>query len=237
MLSATDEANRLKVRLMTAGHDPEVCESIAKEALIKMNSLIDSALQEAYGAAADMGYLNGLEEFVDDLRIFRYGNTYRVWTDSGETNFTDPPYPMLPGLLKNAKTAKDGSKYKVIPMKEKGSTALTTEQAIKEMNAERQRLKELREDKPYMDQTRPANFIEMYSMQKERTKRLKDAKNTNTAGGPVNFKTASSKQDATSKWIHPGKDKDMSPILEDINRSLAVQIDDIIKYVISEYEV
>ena len=52
----------------------------------------------------------------------------------------------------------------------------------------------------------------------------------------VDFRTASSKQDATQKWVHPGKNIDMSGALNNINDRLHEEIDRTVEEVIRMYE-
>ncbi len=52
------------------------------------------------------------------------------------------------------------------------------------------------------------------------------------SSGEVNFRTASSKQDANTKWVHPGKEGDMTKKLRDINARMGLAIDQIINRVI-----
>ena len=232
MLNVDSEISRLKARLSLSGLPPEVVEDMVNEASSMIHKMIDDSVNEAYNAAADMGYVNGLDEFVKELRVMKFGNSYKVWTESGRTDFSNPPFPMLPKLLKHAEIAKDGSRYKTIPIRQKGALAMTSEQVSREISAERQAIAKARENKPYVSSDRPANFLEMYSTQKERVNRKRQFEKSTAA---TDFRTASSKQDANSQWMHPGNRADMSGVLNDINRDLEQQINNIVSFVISRY--
>jgi len=64
-------------------------------------------------------------------------------------------------------------------------------------------------------------------------KKAKDAENNNE--GEVNFRTASSKQDANTKWVHPGREGDMTQKLRDINARMGLAIDNIIQETIDKH--
>jgi len=147
-----------------------------------------------------------VDDFVQQLRATRFGSDYKIVTNSGQTDFTVPPFPMLPKLLKNAKVAKDGSLYKVIPVKQnpKKKRAITTVDIMRQINESRRASKEAK-------------------------KAEKDS------SGEVNFRTASSKQDANTKWVHPGKEGDMTQKLRDINARMGLAIDRIIQDTIDKH--
>ena len=52
----------------------------------------------------------------------------------------------------------------------------------------------------------------------------------------IAFRTASSKQDPSSKWVHPGKHADMTSVLYNINAKLHDDIDILIQDTIRRYE-
>jgi hypothetical protein len=234
MLNVDSEISQLKSKLTMAGYPNELVNEMAEEASSLINKMIDDSVSEAYNAAAEMGYVSGLDEFVKELRVMKMGNSFKIWTESGSTDFSDPPFPMLPKLLKNANIAKDGTKFKVIPIRDRGAMVMTSDQVTREMNAERQSISKARENKPYAQGDRPANFLEMYSTQKARVDRKRQFEKQT---GAVSFRTASSKQDANTQWVHPAKQADMAGVLNDINRDLEKQIDEIVSFVVSRYEV
>ena len=53
--------------------------------------------------------------------------------------------------------------------------------------------------------------------------------------GNVDFRTASSKQDASTKWVHPGKKLDMTLTLMDINARMGLAIDDAIQEIMDKH--
>jgi hypothetical protein len=170
----------------------------------------------------------------------RRGQAFEVVTKSGREDFSEPPFPMLPKLLKNGKTAKDGSIFKVIPLKEKSSTsslAVTTEEAFKSINSNRETLKEQRRARIKEGKTGSIDPFQgldgigpMLAASKSETKKISE-----TQSGPVNFKTASSNQDANAKWVKPGKSADLTDKLVNINNDLQYSIDSAIEQIIRKY--
>lgn len=183
-----NEIIRLQMKMTMNGYTLEetnyLINKIEEEVRISSYDLLNEALQKVktQGASSDT--------FVEEVTAVRNGDSYRITTDSGRTDFSIPSFPMLPNLLKNAKVAKDGSRYKVIPIAEKSS---------------------VKSDSIF---DRPKQSV----------------------SGNVNYKTASSKQDANTQWVHPGKDLDMEYLLENTNVELDRDIMQSISDIISKYE-
>lgn len=233
MLNVEDEISRfrstLRLRDMPADLIDGVCDEIRDKIRVESYDVLESAIQEAHEAGEDYR----LEDFVYQLRAVRIGDYYKITTDSGKTNFSTPPFPMLPRLLKNAKIAKDGSRYKVIPIANKGAPGLTTEKAMGDLNRARHEMKTIRGHKKRDPSDRGETFIDLYGKQRSRHK--DDIQKSHVNAG-VNFRTVSSKQDPNKQWVHPGKSGDMTDTLKRINDGLQQQIQDIIHEVITTYE-
>ena len=172
------------------------------------------------------------------------GPSFEITTDSGRTDFSEPPFPMLPRLLKNAKVAKDGSLYKVIPIKNKTDNkriSVTTEAAYENINNARRIAKEQRDVEREVGQgfgTTDAlkgmdTFAAMQSINRSRQKQPKQGQ---IDGPTINFRTASSKQDPNKSWVHPGKNRDVSGPLREINMNMHDNIDRVIEDIIRRHE-
>jgi len=136
-------------------------------------------------------------------------NLMRLVTESGNMNFPEPPKPMLPFLLKNAKPMKDGSGvYKVIPVDSPGKqpkkTSMNIYDSWKQLNAER---------------------VESARRQYDKV-----------APKATKFRTATSKQDASSRWVKPAKDNDFSEEVRNINAELESTMEQVVREIIREYE-
>jgi hypothetical protein len=132
--------NDLRVRGQTADSAETLCRVARQEIITEVSYIIEKFVLEA----KEVGIAKSANEFVDQLKVARIGGQYEMRTDSGKTDFTVPPFPMLPKLLKNAKVAKDGSLYKVIPIEDKSSLAnkpLTTQEIMNSINKSRRSIK------------------------------------------------------------------------------------------------
>jgi len=233
MLTISDEINRLRNLYAMKGVPDDFINGISEEIDQTIRSeiydVLDFAMQRAHEAGEDYR----LEDFMNELTAVRIGDSYNITTDSGKTDFSTPPFPMLPKLLKNAKIAKDGSRYKVIPLSGKGTPGLTTQKAMGDLNRARHEMKELRGHKKRDPSDKGETFIGMYGKQRSKHK---DDIQKNHVYSNTQFRTVTSKQDANTQWVHPGKSGDMSDILKEINNDLQQQVQDIIQSVITQYE-
>ena len=244
MLDANAEINGLRQRLRLKNLSESVCDQICDEASRDISSQTSNVLADAMNEAVNAGGDMMSAEFIDELKSVRNGNGFDIITASGQTDFSEPPFPMLPKLLKNAKVAKDGSLYKVIPIKAKESQgqnriAVTTEAALQNINEARYRAKEERdaekESKRMMSSDAMRGGDIFSTVMGMNPVGAKQGKERNT-GATIAFRTASSKQDANTQWVHPGKMKNMSGQLREINMQMHDSIDRIIQETIREYE-
>ena len=239
MINIEFELDRLRADLRWKGYDFNDIDYVIELARNDIDATIEEILDNAMLEAAQIGEAIGADKFVDELQVMRDASSYRLGTASGKTDFSEPPFPMLPKLLKNAKTAKDGSRYKVIPIRRKTPTvdntrALGTEQTIGAINEARRQMRANRQMRSLDPTNRPSNFGEIRN--RARHLRNENRNRVKPGGGGIDFRTASSKQDANTRWVNPGKDGDMRPVLNQINANLQQMIDDIITSVIAEYE-
>jgi len=244
MLDANAEIQRLRQRLRIKNLSDSVIDEICDDAAREISAATSDILADAMNAAVNLGGDVGSEELIDELRAVRTGPSFEITTDSGRTDFSEPPFPMLPKLLKNAKTAKDGSLYKVIPIKQKTknkSIGVTTEAAIQNVNNARHIAKEQRDAERETNRRTLSpdvmGGVDTFSaLQSINTARQKQS-NIGQQNGPViNFRTASSKQDPSTQWVMPGKDRDVTAPLREINMRMHDDIDRVIENIIRMHE-
>ena len=220
MLDPNAEIARLRQRLRFKNLSEFVVDQICDDAAIEISNVTSSLLADAMDDAIRAGHDAKSADFIEQIRAIRMGSTYQVTTDSGQTDFSQAPFPMLPSLLKNAKVAKDGSLYKVIPIKQKNSdnssnqVAKTTEAAMQNINKARHAAKTAKDEnnKTYTSPNAMKGMDTVAAMQeisKFRTSSTKEKSIEPT----INFRTASSKQDPNTQWINPGRKVDMSGIV------------------------
>ena len=244
MLDARTEIDslrqRLRMRNLSNAIIDEICDEVSRDISMATSDILADAMNDAVNVGGDVGS----EDFIDELRAVRTGPSFEIITDSGKTDFSEPPFPMLPKLLKNAKIAKDGSLYKVIPLKQKSSKkkiAVTTEAAIENINNARRIAKEQRDAKQETHRSSVSpdamkgmdTFSAMQAINRSRQQQQK----VGQQDGPViDFRTASSKQDASRQWVIPGKSRDVSGPLREINMNMHDNIDRTIGDIIRRHE-
>jgi hypothetical protein len=234
---------RLRQRLRFKNLSDSVIDSICDEAAAEISATTSDILADAMNEAVNAGGDAMSLEFIDEIRAIRSGPSFQITTDSGRMDFSEAPFPMLPSLLKNAKVAKDGSLYKVIPIKQKSSSnsnqtmAKTTEAAMRNINSSRQAAKAEMANENRLHSSPDANkgmstVATMQAINKQRSDKKKEKSNEPT----INFRTASSKQDPNTQWVNPGRKVDMSGALNDINANLQDSIDRAIDEIIRRIE-
>lgn len=239
MIDANNEISRLRQSLRFKNLSETIIDSICDDVAREISDLTADLLAQAMSQAVSAGKSY---EFIQEVRSVRDGATYSITTDSGKMDFSEAPFPMLPKMLQNAKIAKDGSLYKVIPVKKKGSTpsrtAVTTEAALGEI--ERARLAS-KQDKTNQNRGSSSPDVmrgmdTLSAMQAISKSRQKIDKYPASSTGQVDFRTASSKQDPSTQWVNPGREADMTRDVQNINANLHDSIDSIILQIISKYE-
>jgi len=202
------ELDRLRSALISRGLGDGVVETIVAKANKEIESAMADKMREAMDRAIELGIDKKSTDFINDLRPAP--GAYEIDTFSGLTDFSIPPFPMLPRLLQNAKPMKDGSGvYKVIPV-----------------------------GKQTPRETISNNIFD--SQKAINTKRLEDAKaqynKMAPAASATQFRTATSKQSQTESWVRPEKSIDFTDDLRDINVGLQEDLEQIIMNVVREYE-
>lgn len=208
MINKFFELERLKETLRSKGLEDNSINVIVSNAQAEIENAISKKMAEAMEQAIEAGVAKGSAEFINDLRPSP--DAFRIDTASGSTDFSTPPFPMLPRLLQGAKPMKDGSGvYKVIPV---GSR-----------NKERPKIS--------------ANIFDAQkAIAAERAESANRQYNTVTPKGSVSFRTATSKQSAQTSWVIPAKEKDFNEELTSINSDLERDLESIIMNVIREFE-
>jgi hypothetical protein len=245
MRDANAEISMLRQRLRFKNLSEEqldhICDSVATEISRVSSDLLADAMNEAVNVGGDVASI----DFIDELRAIRSGSHFEIITDSGNTDFSEAPFPMLPRLLKNAKVAKDGSLYKVIPIRGRSAgsenTALnrTTESAIRAIQASREQGAKSQEQtsRGYASPDATKGMSAFASTMNISRVKSSASKNQQRSTEPViDFRTASSKQDPNTQWVLPGKNKNISNALRQINSSLQDSIDRVIEEIIKKYE-
>jgi hypothetical protein len=239
MIDANSEIARLRQSLKFKNLPDQIIDSICDDVAREISDITSDLLAQAMSDAVSFGES---ADFIQEVRSVRDGATYSITTDSGKMDFSEAPFPMLPKMLQNAKIAKDGSLYKVIPVKRKGSTpsrtAITTEAALTNIENARVAAKQDRtnQNRSVSSPDAMRGMDTLSAMQAISKSRQKVEKYPSNPSGQVDFRTASSKQDPTTQWVHPGKQANMTSVINNINANLHDSIDNAILEVIRKYE-
>lgn len=209
MFNLLFELDALRTSLLNKGLSEDAVSSIISNAKEEINSAIITQGESAMNSAIEAGVQKRSPEFINELRMDLID--MQLTTESGNFDFSEPPYPMLNVLLQNAKPIKDGSGvYKVIPVgapsKNRQPVYTNIYDAHKRMSAER---------------------LEAARAQYERIA---------PKGSKTNFRTATSKQDASAQWVRPAQEKNFAGEMDSINSQLKESIQDTIINILRSYE-
>lgn len=209
MANIYHELDRLKYILENRGIDQDTVQQILKKASADIQTAMAGQADAALGLAIEAGVEKRSPEFINELRLNKIN--MQLTTDSGNMDFSEPPFPMLPRLLQGAKPIKDGSGvYKVIPVGEpsKNRPRISTSiyETWKQIDAERAEA-----SRAQRDRVTPKN-------------------------SKGKFRTATSKQNANTQWVQPAKEKDFTEAVDSINKELSSSLEDVIRGIIQDYE-
>lgn len=205
------EIERLKTTLRSRGMEEDAVLHIANKVEQEISLALSEKLNDAMDLAVQSGVQKDSADFINDLRP--RPDAFILDTNSGKTDFSEPPFPMLDRLLANgAKPLKDGSGvYKVIPV---GGSKTSNKLPIHTNIFDAQKA---------ISAQRYEQAVSQYN--KIAPKNSK-----------VNFRTVTSKQNRATQWVMPAKEKDFTQDLADINNMLYNEHDDIILNIIRSYE-
>ncbi len=253
MVDPKTELYRLRDAFRFRGMDEDEIDELCDLASAEIEDAIVDAVHNAYQEALQAGVDMDAEEFIGEAKPIFTGNSFKIITDSGRTDFSEPPFPMLPKLLKNAKVAKDGSLYKKIPVGKSGGRKKNLEfsvlDVIANINKQRHDLKiknrQTRDKrggpKTINDPITAAQTLSsLIEVARKNASGNIDVEKSITVGestqGLVQIRTASSKQNSSQKWVKPARQLDMTGELMNINSRLEDSISQIVSSTISRYE-
>lgn len=197
----------------------EYTDSASEEIHDNLVQLVENAVRESQMAADQMS----ADEFLKEIELDASSGYLQIGTSSGKLDFSEPPFPMLPWLLKNPKVAKDGSVYKVIPVGASSGDQRST--TVKDIDSAVKRLTGSSKASD-MASSMAAAFGMGGSVTKYKDSEAKPAQA---------FRIASSKQDSNTDWVKPATNKDMTATIMEINAKLRSDIDSVTDQVIHKY--
>lgn len=227
------EIERLRWTLSDRGWEPSETDTICDMASNDINNIILDVISNATSTAITHAESIGALSFINDIDIIQEGWIYIISTKSGNMDYSVSGRKNLPNLLKNAKTAKDGSRYKVIPIKDKkiGTSSFDVAREMqRDVDAARAELMQSKDGRS----ARASSMIE--SFRKNIGKSSINLSEANSIGITTGFRTASSKQDADSQWVVPDIDRDMTTYIANLNNNIRSTIYDAVSTIIESYE-
>lgn len=243
MVNPDAEINRLRSLLMSRRADFSTIDAICDAASKDINEVILDIVSNGMAEAVEYAVELGAEDFIEDMDIVNVGGSYQVITRSGKTDFSTPPMPMLPHLLKNAKVAKDGSRYRVIPVGGESSGKKTMGRSIFEdqraLQGKIQVAREtLRESLNANSNQRSGEMIDKFRdmVRGNMPTRQSFYNRSHSRRANPEFRTASSKQDPNTQWVTPAKELDMTGFLMNLNTKIQQDIVSSVMTIVNEYE-
>jgi hypothetical protein len=218
----------LRYRLKSIGLDANEIDSIVEEASEEIRSATLAIVEKAVYEAEDYGSSIGAEEFLSQIRLDASSGYIEISTDSGKTDFSTPPFPMLPWLLNKAKVAKDGSRYRVVPVGGDSSNpkpvlpAKDIASGLQAMSTENFSISNMAE-----------RMTEAFGLGASSS--ITDRQRPVSSEKPE-FRVASSKQDAARQWVAPARSLDMTGTLMTLNATIRSEIDSECEKILNKYE-
>jgi len=225
---------RLRFSLSNIGLPNIDIQYICDAANNDINAILLDVVSNAANQAIDYAIEIGANEFVDDIQILPDANGYySISTHSGTMDYSKQAQEMLPHLLKNAKTSKDGHRYKVIPIRKKSNQV---QQSMFSALQDRQdNIDELRATLNTKNRKTGIADALRESLSKQASAAKAARKFEGSKTGNVEFRTASDKQDPHSSWVIPEKKLDMTEYVHELNNQIANSVSNAISDIIDSY--
>jgi hypothetical protein len=189
----------------------------------ELNNGIADIVGSAISAVNSYLEIFGIKDAVEELKTHAIGDYIQIDFESGRTDFSTDSWQMLPNLLRNPKISKDGNLYKVIPV---GSIKGKKLDVTKDINSGIEAMRNSKGSLEDAAQRMSAHFNMSARVAKEQ--RFESSR-------PVQFATASSKQDPSTSWVYPAKDMDVTYIVEERNYEIRMATDELVDSTIDKY--
>lgn len=224
--SITKLQNALVVQGKSADRIYEIVYNAEQELNTAILDIVTDSLQQVLQIAVEYG----MDEFINNISIQPVNGVFEITAIDGKTNYTEPAIEMLPKILQNGKVSKkDGSIYKVIPLP---IIRGEKRRSLSNIEAVSMRAEEIKQAK----QSRQLD-LDAGRMTRQFTSSMPAVK-VNVEETPSigkDFRTASSKQDSSTRWVKPEKKKDITFDLLNINQMMVVRIESATRYIVNKY--
>ena len=220
----------------------EICDMASSEMGEIILEIVDNAVAEAIDYAAEIG----CHEFIEEIDVIDSGNSYRIHTTTGKTNFSVPEFPMKESLLKNADVTADGKRYKVIPVGAPSPTPRPNFTSSFQVQQARQSLiqearESMKDDPGQRRSSWSKSLTENYrsrleaSVQRRKQFYSKQRKQIKSdISKQVEFRTIT-EGTPDDMWVRPARELDMTGFLMDLNSRIESTMDQTIRTVADQY--
>lgn len=217
----SDYLNRLKSDLISRGYSFNEVEGIVEEAAREIDAQTRDLVADAISQAQDAAESISATEFLNQINLNTSSGYIEISTDSGQLDFSTPPVPMLPWLLKGAKTSKSGNQYRIVPIGKSDGYSVP----VKDVSSG---IASIKNGSSIADTA--LMIAKDFGLSSSRVqKKIKDP------SPAQDFKTASTAQEGMGMWIKKATEKDMRPAIDDINHQLRSKIEETCIAVINKY--
>lgn len=218
---------QLKFRLSSAGVEAGEIDYLVNEIMERAKGILDNTLEAGVSLAVEEANSMGAKDFLKEISIKPTMGGFEITSDSGRSDFSSPPFPMLDKLLARGKTAKDGSTYRVIPI---GAPSIKQPQQQKDISSGLHNASLTKNKGSLTDMA--ASMAGAFGIGAKKI----TIQTPSSPGKEVAFRTATSKQDRNSQWVIPARSADMSPALSNINHMMMSDIERAISNAIDNME-
>lgn len=239
MLDARQEIDRLRSSLKFKGFTDTIVDEICREASMEIGAATSDILSDAMMEASNLGKEMGSADLIEDIRAVRSGSSFKIIAESSDS-YSEPPFPMVPKILKGAKGANSSPLPKSAPEKRKAdesrsnkAISVTLDAAHRNINDSRRQAK-LKRDEMKKNKTSgskldpmaaPTIMASMHSLNKNRKASASKVNNEIKGEKAVDSPRANTK-----------KPKSIQSPLNNINTRVNESIDQAIDSIIRRYE-
>lgn len=224
-LKIADLRYRLSAKGVRGVELDDIIRSVEQEIGSSVTGIVEEAVREIEAYGLDIG----ADKFLSEIKLDASTGYVQISTESGQLDYSMPPLPMLPWLLNNAKIAKDGSRYRIIPVGSSGQVSSRNKPVARDISAGLDALS-----------SEPMNATNM-AQQMAVAFGVASSIGSSDRQEPVSlqkpeFRVASDKQDGSKQWILPAKNLDMGSVIMTVNDRIRSSVDKVCDEIIGRYE-
>lgn len=207
---------------------PDRIEEILHMAELELNNAIVDIIADSLQQVHHLAVTYEIEDLLEYIQVNPTDGAFSIDVQRS-TDFSEPRKEMLPSLLQSAKTSKDGSRYKVIPLPIIRGQKVYSLSSMDLIQQHAERVKQAQvQHRQRLDATRAARQF---------AQSVPNGTLNITQTPPIgrDYRTASDKQDPSTQWVIPAKNKDITYELQVINTNMQDRIRATTQNIIDKY--